>query len=93
MSIYKQMVIIIMNKELLDKITKFVETNISEFHAARIAKLQTLNLKVLLQRKNPYMFKAKNIVTAGQMVESLATAYMSSAEESSLMATLIGRKS
>lgn len=68
--------------QLLDKIANFVEANISEFHAARIAKLQRINLKLLLQRKNPYMFKAKNIVTAGQMVESLATAYMSSAEES-----------
>lgn len=36
----------------------------------------------MLSRKNPYMFKAKNIVTAGAMVENLASAYMSSAEES-----------
>lgn len=73
-----------MNKELINSIAEYVENNISEFHSARIAKLQSINLKELLTRKNPYMFKAKNIVTAGQMVESLASAYMSSAEESIL---------
>lgn len=71
-----------MNIDLIDKITKYVESHISEFHAARIAKLQNLNLLVLLLRKNPYMYKAKNIITAGDMVESLASAFMASAEES-----------
>ncbi len=73
---------IIMNQELINKISDYVEKNVGEFHAARIAKLQKINLKELLSRKNPYMFKAKNIVTAGAMVENLASAYMSSAEES-----------
>ncbi len=71
-----------MNTELINSIADYVEKNIGEFHKARIEKLQTVNLKKLLSRKNPYMFKAKNIVTAGQMVEGLASAYMSSAEES-----------
>lgn len=71
-----------MNKKLLRSIASYVETNIGEFHSARIEKLKSINLKELLSRKNPYMFKAKNIITAGQMVESLASAYMSSAEES-----------
>ena len=69
-----------MNQELINSIAGYVENNISEFHSARIAKLQAINLKELLTRKNPYMFKAKNIVTAGQMVESWASAYMSSAK-------------
>ncbi len=71
-----------MNVELIKKVTEYVENHIGEFHASRIAKLQAINLKGLLMRKNPYMYKAKNIVTAGGMVESLAAAYMSSAEES-----------
>lgn len=71
-----------MNTELINSIADYVEKNIGEFHKARITKLQSINLKALLSRKNPYLFKAKNIVTAGQMVESLASAYMSSAEES-----------
>lgn len=71
-----------MNQELIQKITQYVEDNIADFHKARIEKLQKINLKVLLSRKNPYMFKAKNIVTASAMVENIASAYMSSAEES-----------
>ena len=71
-----------MNTELINSITQYVEKHIGEFHANRIAKLQSLNLKELLSRKNPYMFRAKNIITAGEMVESIASATMSSAEES-----------
>ncbi len=71
-----------MNTVLIKKVTEYVENHVGEFHASRIAKLQAINLKDLLIRKNPYMYKAKNIVTAGSMVESLAAAYMSSAEES-----------
>lgn len=71
-----------MNIELINKIARYVEANIGEFHSARIAKLQNLDLQVLLLRKNPYMYKAKNIVTASEMVESLASAFMASAEES-----------
>lgn len=71
-----------MNTELINSITQYVEKHIGEFHANRIAKLQSLNLKELLSRKNPYMFRAKNIITAGETVESIASATMSSAEES-----------
>lgn len=71
-----------MNQQLLNDISKYVEDHIGEFHANRIAKLQTMNLKEMLSRKNPYMYKAKNIVTAGALVETLASATMSSAEES-----------
>ena len=71
-----------MNTELINKVTEYVENHIGEFHISRIDKLQTINLKSLLKRKNPYMYKAKNIVTASDMVENLASAYMSSAEES-----------
>jgi len=71
-----------MNQELINSITEYVEKNIGDFHAARIEKLKSIKLKKLLTRKNPYMFKAKNIVKAGDMVESLASAFMSSAEES-----------
>ena len=73
-----------MNTELINSIAKYVEQHIGEFHRNRIAKLQSVILKELLSRKNPYLFKAKNIVTAGGMVESLASATMSSAEESVL---------
>jgi len=66
----------------MNDIRQYVEQNIGEFHANRINKLQKMNLKEMLTRKNPYLYKAKDILTAGQLVESLASATMSSAEES-----------
>lgn len=71
-----------MNRALIKKIKKYVEENIGEFHAARIEKLKEMKLNSLLARKNPYLFRAKNITTADDMVKSLASATMSSAEES-----------
>lgn len=52
-----------MNTELINSIAEYVESHIGEFHANRIAKLQAVNLKELLSRKNPDMFKAKNKFT------------------------------
>lgn len=71
-----------MNVKLIRQLNDYVESNIGEFHEARINKLKELNLKKLLIAKNPYMYKAKNIVTANDLVVSLASAYMASAEES-----------
>ncbi|MBQ6965632.1 MAG: hypothetical protein IJP82_08100 [Bacteroidaceae bacterium] len=73
-----------MNTELIQKVREYVEEYVGEFHTSCIAKLQAINSKDLLTRKNPYMYRAKNIVTTGGMVESLAAAYMSSTEESIL---------
>lgn len=70
-----------MNTELIDKVTKYVEEHIVEFHEARIDKLKKLKLKDLLKKKNPYLFKAKDLSTPGDIVKNLASAFMSSAEE------------
>jgi len=65
-----------------EKITEFVEQSIPEFHANRIKKLKKLKLKGVLKRKNPYLFKAKNISSAGDLVKTILDAYLSSQEES-----------
>jgi len=39
-------------------------------------------LKEVLQRKNPYLFKVKNITTAGDFVKTILEAFLSSQEES-----------
>jgi len=41
-----------------------------------------LQLKEVLQRKNPYLFKVKNITTAGDFVKTILEAFLSSQEES-----------
>ena len=67
--------------ELLQNVENYVRLNISKFHEARINKLKTLKLEDLLKKKNPYMYKAKNINAADVLVRDLASAFMSSAEE------------
>ena len=69
------------NMELINKVEDYVRNNISQFHEARINKLKKLKLEELLKKKNPYMYKAKNINAADQLVRGLASAFMSSAEE------------
>jgi len=58
-----------------------VEDNIGTFHSKRIQSLETLKLSKILKRKNPYLFKAKNILTAHDLVKTLLDAHLSSQEE------------
>jgi hypothetical protein len=62
-------------------ISQYVETNIPQFHESRIKGLTGLKLRNILKRKNPYLFKAKNLITASNLVEELLKAHLSSSEE------------
>ena len=59
----------------------FAEKGIASFHEKRLASLQKLKLKTVLRRKNPYLFKAKNLLTASDLVKTLLDAHLSSQEE------------
>lgn len=63
------------------EVSKYVEDNISTFHQNRLKSLEGLSLEKLLLRKNPYLFKAKNIVTGEAIVKLLLDAHLSSQEE------------
>jgi len=69
------------DQKLVDEITRYVENNIKSFHDSRINKLRTLKLKNVLKKKNPYLFRAKYMLTADDIVKNLTNAYLSSAEE------------
>lgn len=69
-------------ESIINEVKEYVNSHIGEFHQKRIEKLKTLRLDKLLKSKNPYMYKAKNLNKANDVVESIAAAYMSSAEES-----------
>jgi hypothetical protein len=60
----------------LDKVREYVNDNIVDFHRQKIKSLEGLKLQKLL-KKNPYLFKAKNVETAAELVE----AFLSSSEE------------
>ena len=68
--------------EIINDVEIYVRENISRFHDARINKLTSLKLEKLLKSKNPYLYKAKNLNTPGEIVSSIASAFLSSAEES-----------
>ena len=64
-----------------EQVVTFVRNNIGAFHDKKLESLQKLKLDILLRRKNPYLFKSKNITTIGECVKSLLDAYLSSQEE------------
>ena len=63
------------------QITAYVKANIGMFHRKRLEGLETLQLKALLRRKNPYLFKSKSITVASDLIQSLLDAHLSSQEE------------
>jgi hypothetical protein len=65
----------------LQKVTQFVNDNIDEFHAAKAKCLAGLNLRQMLKQKNPYLFKAKNITVATDLVKNLLDALLYASEE------------
>lgn len=54
---------------------------VTPFYEVRLNNLTGLRLKSVLKRKNPYLFKAKNIELAGDLVKSIVDAFLSSQEE------------
>lgn len=63
------------------QLRNYVECNIADFHRKRIASLDGLKLSKVLKRKNPYLFRAKNMLTAQGIVRALVDAHISSNEE------------
>ena len=71
-----------MDKLNQDEIQLFIsEKVITPFYEKRLDKLSGLNLSKILARKNPYLFKAKNIETAEELVRYILDAFLSSQEE------------
>lgn len=70
-----------MNPLNLNDVTRYVEQNIGTFHQKRILSIDNLQLESVLKRKNPYLFKAKNVLTAEQIIKTLVDAHISSNEE------------
>ena len=67
----------ITQQEIID----YVEANIQFFHQRRLENLQKLKLMDVVKKKNPYLFKAKNINTASEFVKTILDARLSSQEE------------
>jgi hypothetical protein len=70
-----------MTNVISQKVISYIDENIAVFHKTKLEAIRKLNLMNLMKRKNPYLFKAKNIVTSGDFVKSLLEAHLSSQEE------------
>ena len=64
----------------LKAVEGFVNDNIVDFHNRRLQSLEKLKLSRLLE-KNPYLFKAKNVTTASELIDGFLDAFLSSSEE------------
>lgn len=69
-----------MNPLNLEDVKDYVNKNIGEFHEHRLKILHDLTLSHLI-KKNPYLFRAKNITTAHELIVSTMEAFLSSSEE------------
>ena len=67
-----------MNRHIL---CDYVNRQIVSFHNARITRLEQLELEDVLKKKNPYLFRAKHVVTAADLVSEIMDAFLSSSEE------------
>ncbi len=65
------------HKALID----FANAEIVKFHNSRVARLEEVQLHDVLKKKNPYLFRAKDIVGAPGLVSSILDAFLSSSEE------------
>lgn len=64
-----------------NQLQKLIAETLSEFYKSRLQRLDDLKLKTVLQRKNPYLFKALNTEKASEIVEQILMAYISSSDE------------
>lgn len=70
-----------MSKYDLEHVQQFVSSNITLFHTKRLRLIGAVTLSDVLRRKNPYLFRAKNITVAADLVRELLDATLSSSEE------------
>jgi len=64
-----------------DKLEVLIKKCLNDFHERRIKTLEKLNLRKVLRRKNPYLFKALGTEQAAEIVKRILEAYVSSSDE------------
>jgi hypothetical protein len=70
-----------MNSKTRRSIARYVRENIDRFHGDRIDRIKSLKLNDVLRNKNPYLFRAKNLNSASDLITALLDARLSSSEE------------
>jgi hypothetical protein len=63
------------------KLEALIRQCLASFYKRRIAALDKLDLRKVLARKNPYLFRASGIQNAADMIGQLLSAHVSSSDE------------
>lgn len=63
------------------KVIEAVSVALTDFYASLTKTLNNVDVDKILKRKNPYLYRAKGISSAGQIVGGILAAYVSSSEE------------
>ena len=58
-----------------------IARGLKDFYDRLIASIDKLNIKTIMRRKNPYLYRAKAIKTSYEIVQSVLNAHISSSEE------------
>ena len=64
-----------------NKLENLIKRCLNDFYERRFEKLEKLQLRQVLKRKNPYLFKALGTEQASEIVKKILEAYISSSDE------------
>lgn len=71
-----------MKKINYERLNAFIASDVIQpFYEIRLSRLALASIATISKRKNPYLFKAKNIEMAGDLAKSILDAFLSSQEE------------
>lgn len=64
-----------------EAVEQAVAKALEEFYDSLLAKIDKINVNTIMRKKNPYLYRAKAIQNASELVESVLSAAVSSSEE------------
>lgn len=64
-----------------DAVVEAIAKALDDFYLALINKVDALNISTIMRKKNPYLFRAKAMNGAAQIVDAILSAFVSSSEE------------
>lgn len=64
-----------------NKVIEAISQALEMFYGSLISKIDGLDIKKVMKRKNPYLYRAKAMESASEIVESVLSAFVTSSEE------------
>lgn len=64
-----------------EEVVKAIAGALDEFYTTLIEKIDGIDIKKIMKRKNPYLYRAKAMQNASEIVENVLSAFVSSSEE------------